>query len=1117
MAQTADGTIYIETKIGSEGFKAGSKELVDAARRLVKSVLGIGRSAQIALQKQVDAFAKQNQLYSQQEKKVESLRNKLKEIESQQVETDAFKNLKEDVDGTKMTMEELESEMEKLMQKQQEWISIGVPEDDAYEKVAKDIEKIDLAMDRLLAKQKRMKSNGTAYVDPKTTQPYMDTSSKLGVEKQKLSQMGERLGTSYDALKNKVDSYRKSTSMLTKAKGGLSKMFSNMITSAKKAASSMSFLSKNTKSAEFSIARMVGMSVLYSAVFRGISMITQGFGDGINALAQYSSRTNASLSSMMSALTQLRNSFVAAFAPILNYVAPAITTLINMISRAINYIGMFIAVLTGQGSYIKASSVQQDYAANIKKTSDASSGAAKNVKRAADATDDLTKATKEANKENADYLSGLDEINRFQTKKDSGSDDSSGGGSGGGGAGGGGGGGAGGLSPGEMFETVPLEGALVDFAKKIKELFNAQDFEGIGGVIAEGLNKAMKVVDNWINNTLRPLGVKWASIVARILNGLVDKFDWVLLGKTIADAVNAAFDIVNTFFTTFEFDDLGAGLSKSLNSLVGTIDASLVGTTIANMINAGIDLAYSLVNPFDWVTLGKKIAEGADAFFSQIKLEKAVVTVAKLFAGITDAILTSIPGVVQSMTDAGVKMMDGLSQGIAENVTNFINQALPMLMKFSEQLRANAGKLVDSGIQLILQLAQGLINGIPTMIATIPTIVSNIAGIINDNAPKLLFAGIKLIIMLAKGLLQAIPTLIANIPEIIFAIVDIFIAYNWMQLGGSIIKFLSNGIKSMKAKAVSASFKVYEGIINALINLPSKLKNFGLTGMKNLASSITSKISVVKSVAVKVLTAIINAIKSLPSKLKSIGTKSMSDMISSINSKISTIKAAATKILTNIVSAVTNLPGKLKSIGSNAVERMKGAFNINWSSVGRGILNGIVSGLSGAAHTLYDKMKSIASNALEAAKKKLGIHSPSRVFRDVIGKMIPAGITLGITKGFPSTLKAIKAQSAKLVNTAQSSVPNVIKYPMKPYLATGKLIPPMANGSIGQAGGLDESTINVLKQLLREATKSKSSAGSTSSSYRFTAQINRRTLFDEMIEEAKLRRTTIGRNPFELA
>lgn len=94
-------------------------------------------------------------------------------------------------------------------------------------------------------------------------------------------------------------------------------------------------------------------------------------------------------------------------------------------------------------------------------------------------------------------------------------------------------------------------------------------------------------------------------------------------------------------------------------------------------------------------------------------------------------------------------------------------------------------------------MAQGLINGLPTMITYIPGIISDIAGIVNDNAPKLLEAGVKLIIMLGQGLIQAVPTLVANIPQILLAVANVITAFNWIELGGNVIKLLGSGIQGM--------------------------------------------------------------------------------------------------------------------------------------------------------------------------------------------------------------------------------------------------------------------------------------------------------------------------------
>lgn len=191
----------------------------------------------------------------------------------------------------------------------------------------------------------------------------------------------------------------------------------------------------------FSLPKMVGMSVLYSTVFQLIATIKSAFVEGMQSLAQYSQSVNANISSMMSALMQLRNAFAAAFEPILSVVAPYLATFISWLAKAINMLGQFIAALTGKGYAVQAKKVQMDYAKSLK---DTASGAGKAAK---------------ALKEMQDYTLGFDELHIIDTKQN----DS-------GGADGGAGGGAGDLLPTDMFETVEIDSKIQDLAKRFKEL-----------------------------------------------------------------------------------------------------------------------------------------------------------------------------------------------------------------------------------------------------------------------------------------------------------------------------------------------------------------------------------------------------------------------------------------------------------------------------------------------------------------------------------------------------------------------------------------------------------------------------------------------------------------------
>lgn len=1067
----------------------------------------------LASEESANALAKLNAEITGTETKVELLNNSLEQtVQAQQkisdspINTTAYQILEQ-------TLQQVEAQFNQVAQTQQELFARNqsVTNSPAFMALESAAEKLGRQYDSLIAKKRQLESGGGTVQTPaiKTapmTGAYSATASSASqkaldalnkeitqtdAKEKGLVNTNSRLGSSFKNVSQSVDSAKTKT-------GGISSIFSRMGGVVSGLGKRLGGLAQNFTSttnsannASFSIGRMVGMSVLYSTVFGMISKVNSGIMTGINNLAQYSSATNASISSMMSALTQLQNSLATAFAPILSVVAPILTAFMNMLSKAITYIGMFIAALTGQKSFTRAKAVQEDYAASLNKTSSGANKAAK-------ATKNNANATKKANKEIQTYLSGLDEVRQYQKEKDNDTPSSSTPSAGGGG----GGGGYTGPSIGDMFEKVPIESSIADIAKKIKDLIKKEDWEGLGAYIASGINKGLQKIYDAINwNNVGPKITYFVNAFTRTFNSLVDHIDWDLMGRNVGAGINTIVNTLNLLIEGIDWKNLGAKIGVGINGMFNEVDWSNVGRLFANRINIPFQMLAGAVNTLKWDTIGKSIGQGLNGAIEQIDVNSISLGLSGLAIGILTTLenaldttnwsllgtklaqlLTGIDWVgilvkaisvagkaLNALTSLGTSFMDNLAKGITNGTQQFISKGLSALTNFTANLRTNAGKLVDSGLHLMLNLAKGIANAMPDIIKNVPEIVINIAGVINDNAPKILVAGVKLIAILIKGLIQSIPTLIASIPKIIMAIVSVFAAYDWLSLGKSLIVGIKNGIMGAKSNAVNAIKNVYNSLVNGIKNLPSKLKEIGTNGVKNVGSGITGKLSTVKTAARKIITYAVNGIKGLPSSL-------------------------ATK-------------------AKNAVVKMKDKFTkVNWLSVGKNIVKGIAKGIGDFAWILVDKMTGLASKAFDSVKSFFGIHSPSRLMRDKVGKMLPAGISVGLERAFPDTIKTFMNQAKELASV-----------PFKtPEIATGKIIPAKASAVIAQkqsgTNSNNNDVINLLEQLLAVMKKLESdNNGNNGGDYHFTAQINRRTLFDEFIEEAKLRQMSNGRNPFSLA
>lgn len=222
-----------------------------------------------------------------------------------------------------------------------------------------------------------------------------------------------------------------------------------------------------------------------------------------------------------------------------------------------------------------------------------------------------------------------------------------------------------------------------------------------------------------------------------------------------------------------------------------------------------------------------------------------------------------LSAMLPQIEQAGLQLIDALKTGIANNYPALMDAFLTAITNATANLRNVAGTLVDAGLDLILSLAQGFADGIPSLIENVPQIVSNIAGIINDNAPKILAAGVQIIAALAKGLIQAIPTLVANIPEILNAIVNVFLAFNWLNLGKQLVTAIGNGIKGAGSFISSSAKTIVDTLYNGVKQLPQTMLNLGRQMIQGLINGIRGMIAGVKDNIAEVASGAVSTLKNI--------------------------------------------------------------------------------------------------------------------------------------------------------------------------------------------------------------------------------------------------------------
>ena len=682
----ADGTIVIDTHIDTSGVDGGTAELKQAFKRITASLSGLKKAGQNATKQTTEAFTELNwqankfesrgvptQKYREIQAQIEAAQERLKGLNKVQDNFLAAGGSGNSAyfEGVQKEIIQVTAELEKAQKELQQLVADGKAFTLGSQRAGQGGATAGFSQagiqgmsNRCIGSFQRLITIVEAY-----SQSLAGASAYTGMLNSAVGGLGVVLRTPIAGLQNLGTAMKRLPSAVIEAgiagikKGiiGLSTVLRKVVKEAQKAALALAQLAgrgmigglkklsagvfgltKGTQKAGRGLGGMLGTSLLLGTAFMAVYAALRSLKEGMDNLARYSDETNAILSSLMSSLTQLKNAFATAFSPILTAVAPALLYLINLLTTATTAVSHFMAAIGGKDSYIRASKVQQDYAASLKDTAEAA-----------------TKA------EGA--LASFDRLNVMP----SGSVNS--------------GGGTGELSPEEMFETVPVESTMKNMADRLKALIHSEDWAGLGAYIASGINAGLQKIYDAINwETVGPKITYFVNAFTSTFNSLVDNIDWELLGKTVGAGINTIVNTLLLFVDGIDWENLGKKLAEGANGLVDEINWENLGRLLMEKFNILAETLYGFAQEFNWNQLGTSIGQGINGAIGSIDPS----TYAGALSGLAIGILDTINGILLD-TDwqaLGNKIADFFAQidysGIADSLFYGLGAALASVGEF---------------------------------------------------------------------------------------------------------------------------------------------------------------------------------------------------------------------------------------------------------------------------------------------------------------------------------------------------------------------------------------------------------------------------------------------------
>ena len=432
--------------------------------------------------------------------------------------------------------------------------------------------------------------------------------------------------------------------------------------------------------------------------------------------------------------------------------------------------------------------------------------------------------------------------------------------------------------------------------------------------------------------------------------------------NNLSDVYNAIHAIQNSLgITGTTAKEAASTIEGSMNSAKAAWDNFLNGTISAEDFADTISIAAENITK----NLGEIVPRLAS-------------TIPELGRNIYEMIVSSFDQNGAGIAQAGIGLINNLASGLSEAAPKVTGSAGKIVSDLMTGIQNAAPQMISSAADLIASFAQGIGEQLPTLVPQAMNMIVTLADAVIANIPKIVQAGVSILVGLVSGIINGLPTLIEEGPRIINEFADA----------------IYNGIGTLLGTGLAMIVELGKGIIN---NMPLIIQNAGeilkaIINVFSLSSMLNLGKKLIESLA-KGMEAVGPAIKTALSNIGKTGLEAIKNL------KWSQVgKAIITFISTSLRSGASLAVNALKSVGTLAMNAFK---SISWGTVGKAVITGIANGITGAAGAIVTAAKNAAKKALDAAKTFLGIHSPSTVFRDQVGKNMALGMGLGFEKNVP--------------------------------------------------------------------------------------------------------------------
>ena len=495
------------------------------------------------------------------------------------------------------------------------------------------------------------------------------------------------------------------------------------------------------------------------------------------------------------------------------------------------------------------------------------------------------------------------------------------------------------------------------------------------------------------------------------------------IGQLVGDAFNAAAPFVEKLASTLQ--SLGDWASEH-GDAIRTVIAGIAGGFAAFKTASLISAAVTALKSFD---VAAKIAAAGQWVLNAAMNANPIVLVVTAIGALVAALVwfftqtetgrkawASFTSFLSSAWQSVVSFVTSLGQNIANFFTQTIPNAIQSVIQWFQQLPSAIGTALSN---LITSIGTWAVSFGQSALQAGQQFVSNIANFLTNLPATIAYwlaYGITFVVLWAAQLgsqaVSAGQQFLANLGTF------------FVQLPGNIWNWLTSTVASVASwaaqlgsQAISAGQQFLANLGTFFVQLPGNIWNWLTSTVASVASWAAQLGSQAISAGQQFLANLGSYISQVPGRIGA----GLSGAISAVGSFASSMASGALRagqqFLSNLVNTLASIPGRMVSIGSQ-------------------IVHGIISGITGSIGKVGSAILGGVKDAISGVKNFLGIHSPSRLFRDQIGRNIGLGLAQGISNSQAAVMSSMNGMASDIASTRFTTPDVATGYGLSPTRAS---------------------------------------------------------------------------------